>query len=81
MTIKEEERAIVLAQLMAASPELRLSIGSLSAKTYTKDEIMKHVEELDEIGKEFIKTQMEFMRAMASGDIYKAISPVPAGAR
>jgi len=80
MTVNEEEKAIVLAQLLAASPELSLSIGSASAKTYSKDEITKHVEALDEIGREFIKTQMEFMRAMSSGDLYKAITPAQVGA-
>lgn len=70
----DKEKVIVLAQLQAAGSGLNFSIGGDSTKTYTKKEIVMHVEELDSIGKEFIKTQMEFMRAIKSGELAKVIS-------
>jgi hypothetical protein len=73
--IKEKE--IVLAQLMATSPSYKLSIGSASGmKTYTTSQLIKHVQDLDEFGKEFIETQMDFMRSFQSGDIYKMLADI-----
>jgi hypothetical protein len=72
-----EEKAIVLAQLLSLNPSLSFSVGAGESKTYSKSEIIKHVEALDEVGKEFVKTQMDFLRAMKTGDIYKVIAPTP----
>lgn len=70
-----KEREIVLAQLMATSPSYKLSIGSTTGmKTYTTSQLIQHVKDLDEFGKEFIETQMDFMRSFQDGDIYKMLT-------
>jgi hypothetical protein len=65
-----QEQEVVLAQLGAASPELHFFVGtSEGTKSYTKKELIKHVGQLDEVGCEFIKTQMEFLRSFQNGEI------------
>jgi len=66
--IREDMKKLVLARIKAASDDLSISIGSTE---YTKDEIIKRVEQEDEIGKEIIEIQMEYLRDMASGAIYQ----------
>ncbi len=58
-TLSQEEQTVVLAQLKAASPRIEFFIGAGDEKkSYTKQEMIEHVKNLDEVGKEFIKTQM-----------------------
>lgn len=72
-----KEKQIVLAQLMATSPTIRLSIGGASGmKTYSTDEIIEHVSEMDEFGKKFVETQMDFMRSFKNGDIYTMLAEI-----
>lgn len=73
MSIKDKElqediKKLVLARIKAASDDLSISIGSTE---YTKGEILKSVEKGDEIGKEIIEIQMEYLRDMAAGTIYQ----------
>jgi hypothetical protein len=73
----DKEKEIVLAQLFASDPKLKLSIGSAEGmKTYTRDQIIKHVENLDTVGKEYVKTQMDFMRSLKSGELYALLASV-----
>ncbi|MBI2431060.1 MAG: hypothetical protein HYV39_03535 [Candidatus Levybacteria bacterium] len=54
---------------MAASDDLRIAIGSIE---YTKTEIIKNVKIGNEVGKEIMEIQMEYLRDMASGAIYQS---------
>ena len=65
---KKDMRDLVLARIKATSRDFRLSIGSTF---YTKNELLKSVEAEDNVGKEIIKIQMEYLQDMASGAIYK----------
>lgn len=65
---QEDIKKLVLARIKAASDDLSISIGSTE---YTKDEMLKSVEKEDEVGKEIIEIQMEYLRDMASGAIYQ----------
>jgi len=72
-----QEREIVLAQLMATSPTIKLSIGSAGGvKTYTTHQLIQHVQSLDDFGKQFVETQMEFMRGLQNGDIYTFLEEI-----
>lgn len=73
MSVKDQElqediKKLVLARIKAASDDLSISIGSTE---YTKDEILKSVEKGDEVGKEIMDIQMEYLRDMAAGTIYQ----------
>jgi hypothetical protein len=69
-TLLNNEKDIVIARLLQASPELKFSIGDGSTGTYTPEDMIKNVEALNEVGKQFIESQMEFLRALKSGEIY-----------
>lgn len=69
-----KERDLILAQLIKSDPELKLSIGEDGIfKTYTRDQIMGHVKALDDVGQNYIKTQMKFMRGLKNGEIYNLL--------
>ena len=68
-TVIRDEQNVVLAQLKATSPGLEFFIGANDEKkAYSKDEMIVHVQHLDEVGKEFIHTQMELLRAFRTGE-------------
>ena len=66
---QEDIRKLVTARLKAASDDLMISIGS---EEYSKEQLLKSVEEGDEIGQEIIAIQMDYLRDMARGAIYQA---------
>lgn len=65
-TLKEMQK-LVLARLRASSDDLTVSIGSIE---YTKKDMLESVEKANELGKEIIEAQIEYLRDMASGAIY-----------
>lgn len=67
--LQEDIKKLVLARIMAASNDLRIAIGSTE---YTKEEIIKNIKAENEIGKEIIEIQMEYLRDMAQGAIYQS---------
>lgn len=64
----EEMKKLVLARLKASSDELTISVGSTE---YSREDMLKSVEDIDDLGKEIIQAQIEYLRDMASGAIYK----------
>ena len=67
--LQEDIKKLVLARIMAASDDLRVAIGSTE---YTKTEMVKSVEAGNEVGKEIMEIQMEYLRDMAKGAIYQS---------
>jgi len=67
--IQRDIKELVLARIMAASDDLRIAIGAME---FTKKEMIENVKEGNEIGKEIMDIQMEYLRDMAKGAIYQA---------
>ena len=65
--VKNDIKKLVVERIKAASDELEISIGAIS---YTKEQILESVEKEDEIGKEIIENQIEYLRDMAQGALY-----------
>lgn len=63
----EEMKKLVLARIKTASDDFVLSIGS---EDFNKEQILESVEKGDELGLEVIEIQMDFLRDMASGQLY-----------
>jgi hypothetical protein len=75
-SILQQQVDVVLAQLKAASPTLKFYVGDESngeKKLFTKTELIQHVTLLDDIGKEFLETQVAFMTALQNGDFQKVL--------
>ena len=68
LEIQADIKKLVIERIKRASDELEISIGS---KTYTKDQILESIEKEDKVGKEIIDIQMEYLRDIAQGALYK----------
>lgn len=64
--------AIVIARLSALSPETGISIGS--AGSFKRDELISHVKNKDEIGRQFMEIDWQFLQSLKTGQIYEEIS-------
>lgn len=68
-------KELVLARIDAQVPSnLRLFIGSSNGMT--KEQIMEHVRNGDEIGKQIIKMHINFMKAVVKGEVTNLINSV-----
>jgi pentose-5-phosphate-3-epimerase len=58
---------LVIERIKASSSDIKVSIGT---SEYSKEEMLKNVEEENEIGREIVDIQIEYLRDMADGAIY-----------
>ena len=65
LKITEALKDLVSARLDLMSPDLAISIGS--SGTFTKNELIEHVKQGDEVGRTIIEMEMEFLEAIKSG--------------
>lgn len=70
--ISVELKKIVLWRLETIPPNFKLSVGNEG--TFTKEELKNHIEKEDEIGVLFAKMQLNFMKALASGEFSKSLA-------
>lgn len=68
MNVSQKEKELVLARLEVLSPELHFSIGS-NKESFSRNEMIKQINENTDIGKDFIKVELEFLRAFKSGSL------------
>lgn len=61
-------RQLALERVKVASDNLAISVGS---KEFSKEEILKSIEQNDEVGRDFVEAQIGYLKALASGAIYK----------
>lgn len=73
-TISQKEKEIVIARLEVISPEeLFFSVGS-DNKSFSKDELIEEINKNTEIGKNFVKSQFEFLRALKDGSLMNVLT-------
>lgn len=65
---QEQIKELVIARIRTLSDDVALSIGGEELK---RDQLIEHVREDDEVGKELIEMQLEFLQDMASGALYE----------
>jgi hypothetical protein len=65
--IQKEILELVKARLGAIPNNVHISIGD---EDYSKEDIMKSIDQGGEIGKDFIEIQMEYLRDLANGSLY-----------
>ena len=70
----QKEQELVLFQLLSTDPNLKLLVGANNAETYNREQIIEHVQELDDVGRDYIETQMNFMRAVSSGEMFEKLN-------
>ncbi|KKS04815.1 MAG: hypothetical protein UU82_C0007G0030 [Candidatus Nomurabacteria bacterium GW2011_GWC2_41_8] len=65
--LSEQLKKLVLERVGSMPDTLRMSVGS---GELTKDDILKHVEQRDNIGNQVIEMELEFLRDLANGMVY-----------
>jgi hypothetical protein len=66
--INELKREIIIARLRVLPSNRRTAVGNYGS--FTRDELIEHVEKGDEIGKKLIEVQMAFLTAIKTGKLY-----------
>lgn len=69
--LKEKEIELIIARLEVISPDIYFASGNGSS--ISRDDMIKHVRNGDEVGNEFMETEMEFLRAMKDGKLLKQL--------
>lgn len=72
LTITEDLKDLVAARLDLMSPDLAISIGS--SGTFTKDQLIEHVRQGDDVGRTIIEMEMEFLQAIKNGTLIRDIT-------
>jgi hypothetical protein len=67
-----KERELIIARLEILSPEIHFSSGN-SDKTLSRDEMIDHINKNDKVGIEFVKIELNFLRALKSGELMKRL--------
>ena len=65
---EEDIKELVIERLKASSDELEIIVGDLG--DYSKEDLIKSVERGDELGKEVIEMEINYLKAIAEGKIY-----------
>ena len=73
--INESIKQLVITRIEAQMPSnLRLSVGD--ERSLSRDEMIEHIKKGDKIGRHIIKSHLNFIRAMASGELTSALNSV-----
>ncbi len=70
MQVENDIKELVIARLQTLPPDVAISIGSDGE--FNKNELIAHVKEDDEIGKQIIEVEMDFLRALQNNIFYGA---------
>lgn len=65
--LKEQLKALVLERINVMPDTMRIAIGSTEV---AKSDIIRHVTDEDEIGRQMIEMELEFLQALGSGAVY-----------
>lgn len=65
--LKEQLKQITIARIRTISSDTRISLGS---EDYTSEELVNHVEENDQIGKEMMQINWQYLKDLAAGALY-----------
>ncbi len=71
--ILQDKINLVIARLDASSPNLFFSSGN-SRETVSRDDMIEHVRNCDDVGRNFIAEQFEFLRAFKDGSLVDLIA-------
>lgn len=66
--LREQIKELVIARIRTLPEDVALSVGGEELR---RDQLIEHVQEGDDVGKEFIDMQMEFLQDMANGALYE----------
>ena len=65
----EDIKELVIARIKSLPDETGISVGS--AGNFSREEIIRHVEQGDEIGRKIVEVELAFLRKLKEGIIYE----------
>ncbi len=65
----EDIKELVIARIRSLPDETGISVGS--AGNFSKDELIHHIEQNDEIGRKIVKVELAFLQKLKEGIIYE----------
>jgi hypothetical protein len=68
----EDMKELVIARLDVMPSNYKLSIGDQG--TFTKSELISHVQADDSVGNQIVKMQLNFIRALTSGKLIQVLN-------
>lgn len=76
--IIDQEKQLIIARLKSTKLPLgRLSVMTATgAQTFTVAELVESIEHNEEVGRQYVKEQMAFIRRVVNGDVYKLIADI-----
>lgn len=69
MAVEDEIKQLVIARLQTLPEDVGISIGAEG--DFNKNELISHVEQDDDIGKQIVEVEMNFLRAMQNNIFYE----------
>lgn len=66
----EKVKELVLARIKTMPSNMELSIGE---NYFSKDELIFHVKNEDNIGEQIMEIQLEFLQDLATGNVYGSV--------
>lgn len=70
VVIPEEVKKLVIERLSIMNGNRKIYIGDDNNKNgYTRDELIKHIQNNDSIGKTMVDIEMSFLRALGNGSL------------
>lgn len=70
--LTEEMKELIVARLDVMPANYKLSIGNQG--TYTKNDLIKHVQKGDSIGNQIAQIQLNFIRALTTGKLIDTLN-------
>ena len=68
--LEEQLRELVVARLSAIPKNLQMAVGS---NQYSIEDLVKSVQRGDDVGKQLVVTQIQYLKDLASGEMYKKL--------
>ena len=65
--LKEQLKQITIARIRTVSSDTKISLGS---EDYSVEELVNHVEEGDQIGKDMVQMNWQYLKDLAAGALY-----------
>ena len=65
--LKEQLKTLVLERVNVMPDTLRIAVGS---EEFSKTVLIKHIQQEDDIGRQMMEVELEFLRDLASGAVY-----------
>ena len=68
----QDDMDLVISRLEVQSPELHFSSGD-DSQSFSRNEMIDQIKDNTEVGKEFVATELKFLRAMKDDSLMEAL--------